>query len=511
MRHLLLAGVACLALVPAPLLAQEATPIPDKVEAFPDSGNTIDTVIPSEDAPVAAAPAKTGDPVLDRLNALEAKVQALEARNRQLEEAAAATQTRVEKVEVRAARGVQAGPAPTFADVGGNFTFKPRGTFQIDYAAYNRRGAGRYDYNSGTDIRRGRFGFDGTFYKNFKYRIEAEFVKGSVNLLDAYVSYGGVKNWVFTVGQQKAPYGLEANTSDAFNSFLERGMANVAFGAVGAERRVGVTAAYQTDKLNATIGLFGSGEAVQRNESTSDESYGVNGRITWDPILDTDKLVHLGASAFKVAGIAGHSISGLGDRPGSRVDGGRLVSISINGTAPSGGIPTGARNATYWGLESALVYGPFSLQGEYSHLSIDRFGSAPTVNVDGFYVFGSWFITGESRTFKNGNVDRVKPFKDFAPGGGWGAFELLARYDALDLTDAGFQSIGGRAVNRKGETWTLGLNWYLNPNLKFVANYIRFKGENSPLVFPAIPNAALNGPNTTAKGDIFGTRLQVDF
>ena len=511
MRHLLLAGVACLALLPAPLLAQEATPIPDKVEAFPDSGNTIDTVIPSEDAPVAAAPAKTGDPVLDRLNALEAKVQALEARNRQLEEAAAATQTRVEKVEVRAARGVQAGPAPTFADVGGNFTFKPRGTFQIDYAAYNRRGAGRYDYNSGTDIRRGRFGFDGTFYKNFKYRIEAEFVKGSVNLLDAYVSYGGVKNWVFTVGQQKAPYGLEANTSDAFNSFLERGMANVTFGAVGAERRVGVTAAYQTDKLNATIGLFGSGEAVQRNESTPDESYGVNGRITWDPILDTDKLVHLGASAFKVAGIAGHSISGLGDRPGSRVDGGRLVSISINGTAPSGGIPTGARNATYWGLESALVYGPFSLQGEYSHLSIDRFGSAPTVNVDGFYVFGSWFITGESRTFKNGNVDRVKPFKDFAPGGGWGAFELLARYDALDLTDAGFQSIGGRAVNRKGETWTLGLNWYLNPNLKLVANYIRFKGENSPLIFPPIPAAGLNGPGTTAKGDIIGTRLQVDF
>ena len=511
MRHLLLAGVACLALLPAPLLAQDAAPIPDKVEAFPDNANTIDTVIPSEDAPAAAPVAKTGDAVLDRLNALEAKVQQLEARNKQLEDEASATQTRVEKVEVRAARAVQAGPAPTFADVGGNFTFKPRGTFQIDYAAYNRRGAGRYDYNSGTDIRRGRFGFDGTFYKNFKYRIEAEFVKNSVNLLDAYVSYGGIKNWVFTVGQQKAPFGLEANTTDALNSFLERGMANAAFGAVGAERRVGVTAAYQTDKLNATIGLFGSGEAVQRNESTPDETYGVNARVTWDPILDTGRLLHVGASGFKVASIAAHTISGLGDRPGSRVDGGRLVSININGTAPSGGIPTGARNATYWGLESAAVFGPFSVQGEYNHLSVDRFGAAPTVNVDGFYVFGSWFLTGESRSFKNGVVDRVKPFSDFAPGGGWGAIELLARYDTLDLTDAGFQSIAGRAVKRKGETWTLGLNWYLNPNLKFVANYIRFKGENSPLVFPTIPANSLNGPNTTAKGDVIGTRLQVDF
>src|SRR5690606_32073625 len=141
----------------------------------------------------------------------------------------------------------------------------------------------------------------------------AEFVKGSTSLLDAYVQYTGVKNWLFTVGQQKAPYGLEANTSDAFNSFLERSMANVAFGAVGAERRVGVTAAYQTDRLNATIGLFGSGEAVQRNESTPDESYGVNARVTWEPALDTGRIVHVGASGFRVAGIAGHSISNLGD------------------------------------------------------------------------------------------------------------------------------------------------------------------------------------------------------
>ena len=510
MRHLLLAGVACLALLPAPLLAQAAAPIPDQVQAFPDNTNTIDTVIPSEDGP-AAAPAKTGDPVLDRLNALEAKVESLEARNKQLEEAAAATQTRVEKVEVRAARAVQPGAAPTFADVAGNFTFHPRGMLQIDYAGYHRRGAGRYDYNSGTDIRRGRFGFDGTFNKYFKYRIEAEFVKNTTNLLDAYVQYTGVKNFVFTVGQQKAPYGLEANTSDAVNSFLERGMANAAFGAVGAERRVGATVAYQTDKLNATFGVFGSGEAVQRTEATPDETYGVNARVTWDPIWDTNKDLHLGASAFKVAGITSHTISGLGDRPGSRVDGGRLVSININGTAPSGGIPTGARNATYYGLEGAGVFGPFSVQGEYNHLSIDRFGAAPTVNVDGYYVFGSWFLTGESRTFKNGNVDKLKPFRDFSPGGGWGAWEVLARYDVLDLTDAGFQSIGGKAVNRKGQTWTLGLNWYLNPNLRITANYIRFKGENSPLVFPPPAAAALNGPGTTAKGDVFGSRLQVDF
>jgi phosphate-selective porin OprO/OprP len=124
------------------------------------SGSGLDTIIDDQPAP-SAPPASTGDPVLDRLNALEAKIAALEARNKQLEEQAAETTTRVEKVEVRAAKGVQPGVAPTFADVGGNFSFKPRGTLQVDYAGLNER-AGGYDYNNGTDLRRARFGFDGT-------------------------------------------------------------------------------------------------------------------------------------------------------------------------------------------------------------------------------------------------------------------------------------------------------------------------------------------------------------
>jgi phosphate-selective porin OprO/OprP len=499
MRNHLLAGAAMLALAPAAANAQEA-PIPDKVQAFPDNSNTIDTVIQDAAAP-AAAPAPTGNAVLDRLNALEAKIARLEARNKELEEQSAATQDRVEKVEVRSARAVQPGPAPTFADINGNFTFKPRGTLQIDFAAIRGRGPAGYDYNSGTDIRRGRFGFDGTFFRNYKYRIEAEFVKGTVNLLDAYVQYTGVKNWIFTVGQQKAPYGLEANSTDALNSFLERGMANTAFGAVGAERRVGITAAYITDKINATFGVFGSGEAVQRNALTPDEGYGFNGRIVYEPINDTNRLVHVGASAFKAFSIGGNTLT-LGDRPGFREDGGLLVSLTLPGTATFGSPETGVKNATYWGLEAAGVYGPFSVQGEYNKLHVDQYGTAPSGNFDGYYVFGSFFVTGESRTFKSGVVDRVKPFNDFNPAAGkWGAIELLARYDVLDLTDHSVSPL-----DRKGDTWTGAINWYLNPNLRVFVNYIRFHGQNSPLV-----RTPATRFGTTAKGDALATRLQVDF
>jgi len=493
-RQILLASASALAFA-APLGAQVAP-------AGAEQGSGLDTAV--SDDPTATAPVtKTGDAVLDRLNELEAKVAALEARNRQLEAEAAETQTRVQKVEVRAAKEVQPGPAPTFSDVNGSFTFHPRGTFQIDYAAYHSR-AGGYDYNNGTDIRRARFGFDGTAWNVWKYRIEAEFVKQNVNLLDAYIQYAGFKNLLITVGQQKAPYGLEANGTDALSTFLERGMANNAFGAVGAERRVGASVAFTpTPQIIATVGIFGAGEAVQRNANTPDESYGVNGRVTFEPINDVGRLVHVGASGYHVSQIAGKAIT-LGDRPNTRVDNGQIESVAIGPvtTGPAAGQTRGVQGATYWGTEAAFVYDRFSLQGEYSHLNVNRYGVAPSLNFDGYYVFGTVFLTGESRSFKGGTVDRVKPFNDFNPASGhWGAFELAVRYDRLNLTDHDLSPL-----DRTADSWTGGLNWYLNPNTRFTFNYIRFKGTNSPLVVAPV---AVNG--TTAKGDAFASRLQFDF
>jgi phosphate-selective porin OprO and OprP len=496
-NYLLLSGVALLALATPAFAQDDAAP-----QAYPENSGLdvpIDDTAPTQ----ADTAAPTGDPVADRLNALEARIRQLEARNAQLEAHNSEVETRVQNVEVRAATAVQPGPAPTFSDVPGNFTFKPRGTFQIDYAAYGERKGG-YDYNNGTDLRRARFGFDGTAFGKFKWRIEAEYVKQAVNLLDAYVQYPLTPKLTVTVGQHKAPYGLEANSTDALNTFLERGLASNAFGAVAAERRVGASLTYASDRINAQFGVFGSGEGIQRSSSTTpDEAFSFNGRFVWEPINDTDKLVHVGVSGYYATHLASNSVS-LGDRPGSRVDGGQLVSASITGTNPPTGIQTGAKAAKYLGAETALVRGPFSLQGEYGKLWVDRFGTAPTVSFDGFYVFGSWFLTGESRTFKNGTVDRVKPFKDFEPGSGSGAIELVARYDQLDLTDTKLSPLA-----RKGTTWTGGVNWYLNPNTRIIFNYIRFKGQNSPLYVLTTPVAGTG--SRTAKGDVYQSRLQFDF
>lgn len=497
-RRLLLGGAALLA-VTTPLAVQAQTS-PNPAETAPSSG--LDTLVPADTvAPVAVA--KTGDAVLDRLNELEAKVNALEARNRELESQVAETATRVQTVEIRAAKGVQPGVAPTFADVGDNFSFHPRGTIQIDYAAYHTR-AGGYDFNNGTDIRRARFGFDGTAFRVFKYRIEAEYVKNTVNLLDAYVQYTGIPRLLLTVGQQKAPYGLEANSADPFNTFLERGMANNAFGALGAERRVGATAAYAfSPKLTATVGIFGASEGVQRNATTPGETYGVNGRVTWEPILDAGRVLHLGASGYHVSNFAGKSAT-LSDRPDTRIDNGVIESLAIGPitTGPISGQTRGVRAATLYAGEAAIVHGPFSVQSEYQHLHVDRYGFVPDLNFSGYYAFATFFLTGESRAFKGGVLDRLKPFNDFDYANGhFGAVELAVRFDRLNLTDHDLSPL-----DRTSTSLTGGINWYLNPNLRTIFNFIRFKGLNSPLV--AAP-ASING--TTAKGDAYAMRMQLDF
>ena len=121
-----------------------------------------------------------------------------------------------------------------------------------------------------------------------------------------------------------------------------------------------------------------------------------------------------------------------------------------------------------FGLEGIWIEGPFSVQSEYLSINVKRQGTLHDYTADGFYVFGSWVITGESRPYAGGNVNNIKP------KGEWGAVEVLARYSTLDLNDGTIQ--GG-----KEHDWTLGVNWYLTQHFKFQANYVRASSDKGNL------------------------------
>jgi phosphate-selective porin OprO/OprP len=488
MRILLLAGGSLLALA-SPALSQEA----QQPQTNDDTGEQL---VPADDQPAeAAAPKPTGDAVLDRLNALEARVKQLEARNAELEKQAELNQGRLETVENRAAKAAQFnGVAPTISDANGNFTFKPRGVVEADAVAFNERKGG-YDYNDGTAFRRARLGVEGTAFKWFNYRFEVDFAGNAVNITDAYLQYTKIPKTILTIGQHKAPFGLESNNSDNYNIFLERGMFTNAFGNVGAERRIGISAAFAPkENLNFAAGFFGDNESISRSTSTPvtntpDESWGVNGRATWEPVFDTGKIIHLGLSGYYRSSLKSGDTANavrLSDRPNIRID---------NGNIADSGVITNTHSLRYGGVEAAGVLGPLTVAGEAGRLWLDRTG-VPNEHFTGYYGYAAYMLTGESRPFKAGNFDRIKPFRNLGDGG-LGAFEVALRYDHLDLSNT---PVLARAGN-KASSLTLGLNWYFNPYAKLMFNWVRFEGDNTPL----------DPIGSKTEGDAFATRLHLDF
>ena len=474
MRLLLLAGASLLALA-SPALGQETQ---------------LDMLEPADEAPVQAAPAPTGDAVLDRLNALEARVGQLERENAQLRQQAELTEGRVETVETRSAKAVQFGWAPTFSDPAGNFTFKPRGVIEADAGVFSEREGG-YAYSDGTMLRRARLGFEGTAFKWWNYRAEVDFAGNAVNITDLYLQYTKIPKTVLTIGQHKAPFGLESNNSDNYNMFLERGMFTNAFGNAGAERRIGVSAAWAPkENVNVAAGLFGDNESISRGSGAAPgESWGVNGRATWEPVFDTGKIVHLGVSGYYrerlKSGDTPDAVR-LNDRPNVRIDGGNIA---------DSGVITGARSLKYAGVEGAGVFGPLTVAGEAGRLWLDRF-AGDNARFSGYYGYAAYMLTGETRPFKSGNFDRIKPFRELGKDG-LGAFEVALRYDHIDLADTPVLTRAGNAAS----SVTAGVNWYFNPYAKLMVNWVRFWGDNTPL--------DLVGSKT--KGDALATRLHLDF
>jgi phosphate-selective porin OprO and OprP len=97
---------------------------------------------------------------------------------------------------------------------------------------------------------------------------------------------------------------------------------------------------------------------------------------------------------------------------------------------------------------------------------------------NGGYVSLSYFLTGENRIYdrrlgREGSTYIARPFSPFfsvrAEDGRWiwgpGAWEVAVRYSHLDLNNGPIQ--GGVL-----DGMTVGLNWYLNTNLKVQFQYL---------------------------------------
>ena len=116
-------------------------------------------------------------------------------------------------------------------------------------------------------------------------------------------------------------------------------------------------------------------------------------------------------------------------------------------------------HAWHTGVEALWSRGGYSVLAEYVRADLStRDGSDPTL--DGWYVTGSWVLTGEHRPYdrKAGYARRI------LPQGRWGAVELIGRYGKVDLDDG---TVRGGTM----DGWWAGVNWWANNRWKASVGY----------------------------------------
>ena len=237
-------------------------------------------------------------------------------------------------------------------------------------------------------------------------------------------------------------------------------------------RQIGVAVDLLHSMFTASAAVYGRNVG---DSTTGDDPLALGGRVTFSPINDKGRLVHVGG-AVAYEWTDGADTVRVRQRPESRVDGAWLVDT---------GSILDARSQLKYGVELAGVYGPFSLQGEYMGSNTKCRTGLPSVDLNGFYVMGSWILTGESRRYSGGAFSGVSPNRDM------GAIEVAARYSTLDLNDTGVVSGG------KMENITLGANWHINRSVRMMLNYVRV-------------NADALGPRSDDP-NIFQLRVQANF
>jgi phosphate-selective porin OprO/OprP len=331
------------------------------------------------------------------------------------------------------------------------------GTIQVD-AAYIKDDKSDLIPGSGTEIRRTRLYVRGDVYTNWGYKLRAGFEEDELSMKDAYLEY---KPASFRMGLFKPGFSIDELTSSKYITFMERALPN----AFKPGRRIGLGYHNHSKIMSINTNLFGQGS----NEGDAgDEGFGASVRLTAAPYLNGKNVVHIGLNATweQPEDNVNNTIQ-FRSRPESHltdylVDTGVITDVSsIN------------RNA----LEFAFVFASFSLQSEYMHVFLERKNAQVNLEFNGAYVYASWFINGGPRPYRirDGVFTRIKPENES------GAWELALRYSHIDLNS---KTIFGGAE----DNITLGLNWYINPRVRFTANLIsvdtdEHAGNEDPVIF----------------------------
>ncbi|TAL85126.1 MAG: hypothetical protein EPN74_09230 [Rhodanobacter sp.] len=332
-----------------------------------------------------------------------------------------------------------------------SFTQLPRidgyGQFDIPLAVSDASLLG-----SSTNLRRFYVHIHDQIAPSWAYSTTFGYFSGKTYFVGADIRYRGFRHLTVTGGYFKEPFSLSYLTSPKNLLFPERPLPVMA---LSPGKKIGVQMATHGDRWTLAAGIFGGGYN-QTATSGVVGRWGESVRATVTPWRTAGSLWELGASyAWRRADSSRREVFGY--LPESFVVGTRLATTSS------------IRHVTSFstrGLETLLQTHAMAVQSEYLMTRVHR-ADAPTLTFPGWYVQASLALTGEQRHYSPGmgTLGGITP-RHTVSQGGWGAWELAARYSTLDLNSGDIS--GGQERNA-----SFGVNWYPEKPLKFMFDAIR--------------------------------------
>lgn len=325
------------------------------------------------------------------------------------------------------------------------------------------------DNGSASDVRRARLEFSARLGDAVRMVVQREFAQAD-GWRGLWIGITPIKDLEIRGGNQIVPFSMEDMQNSNTMPFVERSLTNAFAPGFG----LGGSARLAHDNFTLSTGYFTDAIADEVGQSRV-RGDGFTARATFAPIQQRGSFMHFGAAYENRA-------FDEGNPP-------RFTVVSASALAPRllrTGAVNRATNLDAYNAEFAFARGPFQLQAQYIAAQIDR-RDRPTLEYDSWYGQASWMVTGERYRYSRSNGTPSGPQIDKRGG----AIELAARYSQINLDDASLDR--GRA-----SAMTLAASWFVNRNIRLMANYARTETSNSLIT-------------ADASGDLGVVRIQLAF
>jgi phosphate-selective porin OprO/OprP len=390
-----------------------------------------------------------------------------------------------------------------FKSADGNFALRIGGQVKADGLFF--LGESGESFSDQFTISSARLVLSGTVFQDFDFTVSGEFGGGNPQLWDAFIEWKHWSAFKVKAGRYKQPFGLERLQADANNAFTSLGLPSNLV--PGRDVSLQIGGDLYDSLVNYTVSV-GNGvpDGTSANGDFNDDK-DLTGRLWLQPLKKTDveALQGIGVGIASTYGLQSGSTNSP-FLPTYKTAGGNTFfsyRTGTNGTVAAG-------NRFRLSPQASYYYGRLGILGEYviSAQEVKRGTARDTIRNDAWQVLVSFALTDDEPTYKG--ISPKKPFS--LSKGQWGAFELVSRFGQLTVDDAAFAGGAASYANpytsaRKATAWGVGLNWYLNRNIRIFLDYDQtfFDGGAST---GAAPNLVLADRPTEY---FLSTRFQVAF